>query len=225
MTEILTLAGAFAVGSLAFWGFWFAVFIGILVLVGLAENEHYGWATAVFAAFFLALGGFGIFNLYNFTVEHPIDLLWRVGIYVGIGVIWGAVKWFLYCRKERIKYELAKNDFLKANKATEMTAALRVAWTEKLQSRSSYDRYSVVHAQAPNAKDHKEKIINWMYLWPFSVLGTFLADFIIECWNWLYKFMGGVYDTIALAVWKGTEQDLASETDIAETKAQAQNRR
>ena len=217
--ELLTLAGALAVGSLAFWGFWVVALVGVCVLVALTENEHYGWATGLFAVFFGALAWLGIFNLYNFTLYHPGQLLARVGIYLGIGIVWGAIKWWRYCVKERNRYEEAKSDFLKANNAQELTPGLRVLWTKKLKDASRFDRHYVLHAEAPDAKNHKEKICNWMYLWPFSMLGTILSDFVRKIWDAIYDWMGGVYDTIARSVWKGTENDLASEQDLAAAKS------
>lgn len=225
MTEALTFAGALAFGSLAFWGFWTVVLIAICVVIALTENEHYGWATVLFAAFFGALAWMGVFNLYQFTIQHPGALLARIGIYLGVGIVWGAVKWWRYCVKERERYDAAKNDFLAAHKVTEFTPSLRVEWTEKLKNANRYERHYLLHAEAPNAKDHKEKICNWMYLWPFSMLGTILSDFIRKIWDAIYNWMGGVYDSIARSVWKGTENDLASETDIAEAAIAKQSRR
>lgn len=217
--ELLTLAGALAFGSLTFWAFWIGIVIATLVLVGLTDNEHYGWATVVLVGFFVLVGWMGIFNLYTYTYTNPWGVLFYFLGYLGIGCVWGAAKWWQFCKKMRDIYETAKADFLKANGATELNATLRVEWTKKLQNRSRYDRHYVLCAEAPVASQNKEKIMNWMYLWPFSMLGTFLSDFLRNIWTKLYNWMGGIYDSISLAVWKGTENDLASEEDLAEAAA------
>jgi hypothetical protein len=54
-----------------------------------------------------------------------------------------------------------------------------------------------------------------MGLWPFSMLGSVFSDLIIHIWDTLYNWMGGIYDTISRSVWKGTENDLASQEELA----------
>jgi hypothetical protein len=56
MIELLTLGGVVAFGSLAFVGVWLGIFVAICVVVALAEGENYGWASALFAVFFVTLG-------------------------------------------------------------------------------------------------------------------------------------------------------------------------
>jgi hypothetical protein len=227
MTELLTLGGL--VTGLAAVGFWVVALVVFGIYIALTENEHYGWATTITIAIFVGLGVFGVFNLWNFALGHPGRLAFDAGMYVLAGAFWGAVKWYFYCKKQRRKYDEAKADFLKSRNATELTGALRVEWTEKLHNLGRYDRYSAVQADPPLAKNNKERIMNWMYLWPFSVFGTFCSEFIIKLWNNVYKWMVGIYDSIARAVWSGTENDLATEEEIeaarqaAATAMQASN--
>jgi uncharacterized membrane protein YccC len=134
MAEFFTLAGALAFGSLAFYGFWVLALIGVFVLIALAENEHYGWATALFAGVFVALGAFNIFNLYTYAITEPWSLVCRIAIYIGIGIVWGAFKWWRYCVKERNRYEAAKKDFLKSkNAGTACRVDREAAWRRSLQ--------------------------------------------------------------------------------------------
>jgi hypothetical protein len=210
--ELLTLGGL--VTGLAAWGFWAVALVVLGVFIALTEGEHWGWATTLFVGVFASLWMFGIFNIWNYAVRHPASLAYWFGSYIGIGMVWGAIKWYFYCVKQRKRYEEAKADFLEANHATELTPELRVAWTEKLTHQSGYERYHLISIKVPEAKDNKEKIMNWMYLWPFSMFGTLLYDFIRDFFTWLYDRMGKVYDNIAKMVWKGVEEDLASETDI-----------
>ena len=224
MIELITLAGALSFGTFEFWGFWVTALVAIMVLVGLTEGEHYGWATVLFIVSFVALTITGVFDIYVYTIHHPVDLVIRIGEYVLVGVVWGVFKWFLYCRKERARYEQAKQDFLRAAGVTEMTSGLRVLWTEKLKNRSVYDRFTVVNAQAPLASNNKEKIINWMYLWPFSVLGTIMNGLIRQLWEAFFTWLNGVYNNISKHVWKGTENDLASEEDLATASAAERKR-
>lgn len=217
-------ANLLALSGFTFWAFWIIIAVATCVLIGLTENEHWGWATVIFTVFFIGLGVMGLFNLYTFTTNHPLEFFECFACYLGVACFWGAFKWWRYCVKHRNLYEAAKNDFLRARKATLMTSALRVEWTKKLQTSNHYDRHAVWYAEAPQASDHKQKIMTWMYLWPFSMLGTFLSDFLRKLWGNLYNWMSGIYDSISLAVWKGTENDLASEEDLAAAEELRQSR-
>ena len=212
MIELLTLGGILT--GLAIWGFWTITVILFGVFIALTEHEHWAWATTLFAGTLVTLGLLGIFNLYKFAWAHPTTLLIYIGSYIGIGLVYGVIKWYFFCRKQLKHYQEAKADFLKANHKTEMTPELRVEWTEKLKHQNKFDRHYDVALQAPVWKEHTETIINWMYLWPFSICGMVLTDFMRELWEYLCKWMGGIYDSIAKAVWRGIEKDLASKEDI-----------
>ena len=219
MLELLTLGGLLT--GIAAWGFWSVVIVVLAVFIALTEGEHWGWASTLFVGVFASLWTLGVFNIWKYAVQHPASLAYWFCSYIGIGLVWGAIKWYFYCRKQRRLYEEAKADFLEANDATEMTALLRVAWTEKLNHQTGYERYHLISIKPPEANKNKEKIMNWMYLWPFSILGTFLSDFVREVWEWLYERMGKIYDNIAKMVWKGVEEDLASELDIQKAREAA----
>jgi len=216
MIYFVTFAGALTLGSFGFWLFWGLAVVALFILIILADNEHWAWATALGVAALIGMGSLGVFNVYHFAVEHPGVLLGDFGCYVLLGMIWGAVKWWRFCRLHRHKYEEAKLDFLRSKNATQMTPLLRVEWTDRLRNANRWDRYNVLYSEPPNWKNHKEKIINWMYLWPFSFLATFFSDFFHRLWVNLCGWMGGLYTSIARAVWAGTEKDLASAEDFAE---------
>lgn len=202
--------------GIAAWGFWVGVLVVAAVLVALTENERYGWATTTFACVFATLWLLGVFNIWKFTVTHPWALAEWFAAYIGGGIIWATIKWILYCKKELRKYNAAKADFLKARCVTDMTPELRVEWTEKLRNKSGYDRYTMV--DMPVASQNKERIMNWLYLWPFSILGFVFADFLQEVWNIIYRNLGQLYDNIAKSIWKGVQEDLASEEDLQKAR-------
>jgi hypothetical protein len=220
VVELLTLGGL--VTGLAAWGFWLVSLVVFGVFIALTENEHWGWASTLLVSVFGGLWLLGIFNIYRFALEHPGTLFFWIGAYIVTGIVYGAIKWYVFCRKQRKKYNEAKADFMKARHATEFTSELKVEWTEKLRNQDNrYDRYKVVSVEFPKWQDNIEKIINWMYLWPFSIFGMILTDFVREVWEHLCEWMGGVYDSIAKSVWSGVENDLASEEDIQNAREAA----
>lgn len=219
MVELLTLGGL--VTGLAAWSFWVVSLVVFGVFIALTENEHWGWASTLIVGVFGGLWVLGVFNIWKFALAHPAALFMWIGGYLLTGIIYGVVKWFFFCRKQLKQYNAAKADFLKARRVTEFTPELKVEWTEKLRNQDKYDRYKVVSVEAPKWQDNVEKIVNWMYLWPFSICGMLLADFVREVWEHLCTWMGGIYDNIAKAVWKGVENDLASEEDIQKAREAA----
>lgn len=51
-----------------------------------------------------------------------------------------------------------------------------------------------------SAGDHKHRIMNWMALWPFSMLGSLIDDLLIRLWNRLYNLFIRVYQRMSDSV-------------------------
>lgn len=214
MIDLLTFSGALAFGSLAFIGTWIAIVIATLVLIGLTEKQHWFWATTLFVAGFVALGAAGIFDIIKYASTDPWGVTIRVGMYILIGCFWGAIKWWFYCRKQRKLYDKARAEFLATKNVSTMTDELRVEWTQHLQSY----RYSYSVTGVPQASENKERIMTWMYLWPFSMLGTLVSEFLFKIWDRIYDAMGEVYNSIAASAFSGVESDFASKEELAAAK-------
>src|SRR5476651_48356 len=191
MIQLFTLGGL--VTGLAAWVFWIVSLVLFGISIALTENEHWGWETTLIVAVFVVLYLHGIFNVYKFALDHPSTLFFWIGSYICFGIVYGAVKWYLFCRKQRKYYNQNKADFLEARNVTEFTPELKVEWTKFCRSAS-------IKIKAPKWQDNIEKISNWMYLWPFSICGMILTDFVSEMWEHLCKWMGGIYDNIAESV-------------------------
>jgi hypothetical protein len=222
MLEFLTIGGMFAFGTVAFYGFWFALFIGLCVLSALAEHEFWGWSTIVAIVALIGLKTSGVFDVISFTVNHPWVLVQDILKYLAGSIIWASFKWWRLCSKSRDRYNEARAKFLAERNATEFTDELRLVWSKRLIERRGYGDKTV---EIPSANSNKEKILSWMYLWPFSVLATIFSDWVRELFMEIYKRMGKLYDAIALAAWKGVEKDivpvppaLATETEFQRKK-------
>ena len=211
MTEIFTLFGLLAFGTAAFWGFWVTLFVVLCVLVGLTENEKWGYASGIIVVGFIFLAQMHIFNIVHYANTHLANLIWFVVKYIGIGVIWGLFKWVRFVYRKKGQYKSVLNSFLKEQNATELNDELRFKWNTKL---NGYGQYISISAIPPVASENKEKIINWMAFWPFSMLGTLLNDFLTEVWNAIYDSIGGTYDKIARAIYKDVSGDILSKDQL-----------
>ena len=72
------------------------------------------------------------------------------------------------------------------------------------QAPTHFGGYKVTFEMSPEglkvslkAGDHKMIIISWMALWPFSMLGTLIADFLIHLWESIYKVLSSLYQRIS----------------------------
>ena len=59
----------------------------------------------------------------------------------------------------------------------------------------------------PKAFDNKQKITTWMVYWTFSMIGTFLGEWLINLWNVIYNLFGNLYDRVGNSVFKNFEED------------------
>ena len=125
------------------------------------------------------------------------------------------MKWWRFVRNAKQRYLELRDTFLASRKATELTPSLKVEWTKTLQDTDRYyPARSRVTGQPPEARHFKEKIINWMAFWPFSILGTIFYDFLREFWDMLYDAISGVYDSIAKAIFSDVSGDLLTQEQI-----------
>lgn len=196
-------AGVLAAGS--FW-FWLVLIAIGIALVALVENEKGTWAT------FTAIGTVLLLNyawkvpVFKVAVQHPFALLAWVGVYYAAGAVWGMVKWASFVHNKVGLYNDYKADFLKNEGVTELTPALAAKLQERIGSRYNS---SGISSTVPTASEHKSDIVRWMTYWPFSIIGTFLSDFVVKLWNHIYTYMAKTYDRIAARLFKGVSADMA----------------
>jgi hypothetical protein len=215
--ELLTLFGLLAAGSFTFWAFWIVFVVFSFVMVALTETEHWGWALTITAAGFVVLFGTGIFDLVKYTAHHPMSLFIKVLEYIGCGLVWGTIKWWRFVLRTKHNYLKAKAAFLNKWNSTEMTDDLKVKWSQQVKD-STYN-YRPIISEAPQASEHKETIINWMALWPFSVLGTLFYDFLKELWDALYEAVSGVYNSISKSIYKDISGDVLRGVELEKALA------
>lgn len=191
----MTFAGAFAFGSMMFYIFWVVAFFELVALSYF--SNHKGWfsGTVFLVLSFAAMSWLHIFNLKDFVVGHPGDAVKMFIGYILSGAVWSTFKWWLYNRKVRLEYNERKAIFLRNRNVSELTPQLKMDWWNQRG----------IHI--PNAMDYKETIITWLYLWPFSVLGTLLNDFLRKLYDHIYNAMTGVYARITASVWVDIEKD------------------
>ncbi len=203
--------------------FWLVSAIVFLVVVALVENEKEIFAgfllIGTIAAFYF-LGNHGILT---WALSNPLHLLYYALGYFGAACCWGIAKWTLFVHNQNDKYQEAKARFLKDNKATELTAKLKKQWTEHVEegyypkNSYSYDRIDFIYP-APEARDHKSRIVAWMTYWPWSAFWTILNDPVRKAMRFIYNRISGVLNKISKFAYRNTSNDVLSKDELTKAR-------
>jgi hypothetical protein len=163
-----------------------ALIVGGLILWALddalsqsCDNGGGGLATIFVIAFAVLYYFFGsqedVRNAFSYVITNPSVILAWFGGYLGLGVIWGFVKWYFFLHKQ-VDRELSR---LKHEIITE------------------YSDISI-----PTARDNKWRIMSWMMYWPFSAFWTAIDQPIKYAFNYLFSIVEGWFDKISKSMYQ-----------------------
>jgi len=132
-----------------------------------------------------------VLNFFIFIKDHPLMSITRVGIYIGIGLVWSIFKWYFFLKN--------KMEYLTAKFETEHTPN----W-----SAVSYNDF-------PKAKNNKSRIISWMSYWPFSALWTLINEPVKKTFRFIYSKVESIYEKMAEKIF----EDLKKKIQTNNTKS------
>jgi len=193
-------------GGIIFWVL-FAV-LSILIIWSL-EKEDLGWAvgaTIVFLGLFLVLGN-GLEVVQNIWY-NPLLFLWYGLGYIGIGVVWGLIKWYFYSLDaleiyKKIKYEFCQKNNLMADKP--IPEEFKKKWMDFLKN--YHIHANKASDMMPKAYEHKSLIVSWMMYWPFSMFWSIIHDMVVRVFDTIQIWIRGIMDAIAKFVWRKVGDD------------------
>jgi len=177
----------FAVGTLWFW--LLVTVASILVLCCIEfEKGFFAFVTLVVTA--VVLEKFGGLQILAHIKAHPLWVLGYVGAYFFLGTFWGVNKWWFFVRRQREKYDEARNLFEEDCKSgnyrvcyagaeilpeepEKAALVMKEEWAHCVEH-GSYD--AVTFTYKPDPKKHKALIMSWMAYWPWSFFWTLLND-------------------------------------------------
>lgn len=171
---------------------------------------------------FLAwLAGYPVFS---FTMEHWRDVLLGFGVYLLAGIPWAVFKWWRYAveaRNRLVEWLPSHPIPVRGKPASPLTDPERpvdeqeteYAYGERLRRYGQHvphpTQFRMVDQKFYLTTD-KSRITTWLALWPFSMLGSFLNDFLLSLWENIYEMFSGVFRRISDAVFsdinKGASQ-------------------
>jgi hypothetical protein len=177
--------------------FWAATVIPFLLLIAFVENEKSGMALFTLVATFAAFAAFGDKQWLTWVTHNPLTILYYVAGYIGVGILWGIVKWFFYCLKQRDKYEALRKLYTEEGKPFNKETFKRLAGYQ-------YNEGDF----PPNIKEHKGRVVFWMAYWPVSALWWVLNDPLTRLYNMLYHRLAVVFDGISKKMFSKYENEL-----------------
>lgn len=150
--------------------------------------------------------------------EHPWYALAALGGYVLVGVGYAVLKWWVYVRDRRVELDKRIKDTLGKSQSIEAWVAARQRpgyrsveedvgvkdfWAT-VERPSGYT--TVCSRKAPQAAQHKARIITWMSYWPWSATWTLVNDPVRRIFRTLYHEIAGQLQRIADRAWAGVPQ-------------------
>lgn len=178
----------FALGMAAgflLWPWYCMALFAVLIVaeVIFCENDAYAAGFFTMMATVSALGWIAGSWTPGTLGSMPVSNIWNLALfsayYLLVGGLWSIVKWFLYSLK------------------------LRDETKEKQANKRHDDPHRNARPSESYAKNNKGLLAGWVAMWPFSMIGTFIGDFLTKLFDHVVKALSGIYDGIANAVWKG----------------------
>jgi hypothetical protein len=123
---------------------------------------------------------------FSWFMNHLFDLGMYVLVYLAIGGAWSVFKWWLYVLKTASKL---KEAIVRYNAIPDP----KESWNNWSNGRFS--------SSAPSVRDNKSEIIDWIAFWWFSMIQTFLGDWMHQIFTAVYQMFYNMYDAIAKKIW------------------------
>ena len=188
----MDLAFALFLGYFALpWYFMSLLVLLFLVDVALCESDEFSWATIVLVVGTgLAVWLGGDVNPFAYVWNNLAEVFGFFVLYFAVGAAWSIVKWYFYLIRLRDKVKSGEHrDY------TQKGQGLSEAAIKRKRPAKSF------------AKNNKGRIFGWIGHWPFSMVGTFIGDFIKRIVTNIYLVLQGLFDRMSNHVFAGFDEE------------------
>lgn len=167
----------------------------LILLIVLEENELFPGLFLLLPAAFTALYvAFGV-NPFPLVLAHPFLAVGAFLSYFAIGVLWSAFSWWLYAKSQQPLIDNAwalfkKGDIFKDKPINEVRTLFltNAAYNPLYRSGISL------------SNGNNWKIVNWIVLWPVSLVWRFTRSLTLDFGKLLLSVFGKFYDGIANSI-------------------------
>jgi hypothetical protein len=192
--------GLFVLGGAAFY-FLITIYVVLCFIATAHDDIPIGTVAAVFS-FFALWFFFG--NL--LTVARPLawSLLWWVPAYLALGTIWSLPRWLLLLRHSCKDYQTDRTRYIADHKGeADKWAASSTFYFLEQEYGMSFDKDGKL--VPPSFAYNRERMVNWVLLWPFSFAWTFCGDVVVQIGEIIVEHLGGLYSRLATWMYRGIE--------------------
>lgn len=179
---------------------WFWLFIVLLGFIGVsffAAKEMDVFALFCFAITFAVIQFWCKIDVWGYLCGHwEQALLWTFA-YLPIGVVWSFIKWFIFLRGIKLKYQ---DKLERYNQLRNLTTAEAIQTEDWKKFLTSYENYEI---RKPKVNDHKDDIIRWVIYWPFSIATAIVGDLIKYVTKEIYAKVAYLYSKMVEKVLGG----------------------
>jgi len=182
---------------------WTIVILGFLAASVSVRYETGVWAAISLIGVILGIQWFTGIDVFGYIQHNKLmSVVWGAGYFV-VGGMWGLLKWQRHVSRQFDRYTEFRTNWLQENNLqNDLGLEEKQRWTDY------FNRYGGSIEFRPQFRRHKNELLAWFAVWPVSILETFLFDFIIEVWEWIYHRLGRAFEAIMAYQWRGTENDL-----------------
>ena len=185
----------FMIGLFLFGTLWFWLLIGIEIIIIISSLEQdkvnsLGWLSfLVVLGILYFCGNAHHFNdFFQYTIQHPIVSVLFFLGYLIAGTVWSFVKWYVYLKKKATKYVINQSD-------------------------NSY-----IWDTDFKAKSQKQRILNWMMYWPFSLVWTVIDQPFKKAFLYIYNSIENKYQSIGDNILKDVKDKRKKPTEGTKSK-------
>ena len=205
--------------GLVFWLLILAEFVGLVFMVRMKK----GWfATLSIIVTLLAVQFLTGTPVFQWIWANKVMSLCIAGGYVVVGTLWFLFKWDRFTKvmnrlyQQKFRPWLESHGQLTPEDFAEAPVEIKGEWWDHFNSNNWDDESEQRIEFRPSVFGHKADFLFWMSLWPWSMIETFFADFLVELWNIIYHKFTNVLVAIRDRNWRGTESHQLSDEEMDE---------
>lgn len=176
--------------------------LAVFVLLAFWATEHDAHPGGTLATMLAFLGAWLLFgDLGTLAASDLYGLAWKVPAYLCVGLAWSFPRWALWLRKVLREYQASKTAFLAEPHQVEWYSSYEFSW---YRSQYGIDFFSGRFVPPSFAKN-RQRMVNWVLLWPFSVLWTFARDGVYRIADFAVGCFGGLHQRLSDWMFKGVD--------------------
>lgn len=164
--------------------FWPVALLVVLVCILAAATWQESATLAVVGLVVYLIAGWFLIDINPFlwAYENPGRVLLGAILYAAIGGAWSVFKWRRHVRSPLVQDDLKRG-------------IRRWATTVDRKNGIAFDK-SYWFPSSAKASGNKDRITSWVALWPFSMTGYVVGDWLLRAFERVYEALAGVYDNI-----------------------------